>query len=299
MLVDKGLILEGGGMRAAYTAGVLDCFLDEKIYFENIYGVSAGVCHASSYVSQQKKRAIHVITDFTDDKKYAGIKSLMTTGNFFGVKMIYDLIPNKLIPFDYHTFKKSPMNLYAVVTNCHTGQAEYPQVQDAKKDMIYIRASSSLPLLAKMVYIKRVPYLDGGISDSIPLAHSIAAGNEKNVVVLTRPCDYKKNKDRLLPALNIVYRNYPKLIEAIATRHLRYNDTLKFIKDEEKKGTAFVIQPAKPLEIGRIENNREKLWELYQLGYNDAQKKMPELKRFITKKQRFKLFNFLKNILNK
>ena len=277
-----GLVLEGGGMRGVYTAGVLDFFIDKDIYFENTYGVSAGICHACSYLAKQRDRAYRVNVDYLDDKRYASFYSLVTTGDYFGVKMVYEDIPNKLYPFDKKTFEEYEGNLYSVVTNMKTGEAEYIKLKDMDKDIIYVRASSSLPLLARIIKVDGKEYLDGGIADSIPIEKAIKDGNEKNVVVLTQPNGYRKEKNKLLPIMKIKYKKYPNFINSMANRHINYNNSLDKIKEEEEKGNVFVIRPSESLDITRLEKNKYKLEALYNLGYNDAKKAYEKLLNFIS-----------------
>lgn len=278
-----GLVLEGGGMRGVYTAGVLDFFIDKDIFFENIYGVSAGICHACSYLSKQRNRAYRVMVDYLDDKRYASFYSLVTTGDYFGVKMIYDEIPNELYPYDKETFEKYKGNLYSVVTNMNTGKAEYIKLKDMDKDLIYVRASSSLPLLSRIVKVGDKEYLDGGIADSIPIKRAMEDGNKKNVVVLTQPKEYRKSKNKLLPVMKIKYKKYPNFVDAMANRHINYNNTLDMIEKEEKNGDVFVIRPSESLNITRLEKNKDKLESLYNLGFNDAKKVYYDLMKFISK----------------
>lgn len=278
-----GLVLEGGGMRGVYTAGVLDFFIDKDIFFENIYGVSAGICHACSYLSKQRNRAYRVMVDYLDDKRYASFYSLVTTGDYFGVKMIYDEIPNELYPYDKETFEKYKGNLYSVVTNMNTGKAEYIKLKDMDKDLIYVRASSSLPLLSRIVKVGDKEYLDGGIADSIPIKRAMEGGNKKNVVVLTQPKEYRKSKNKLLPVMKIKYKKYPNFVDAMANRHINYNNTLDMIEKEEKNGNVFVIRPSESLNITRLEKNKDKLESLYNLGFNDAKKSYDDLMKFISK----------------
>lgn len=278
-----GLVLEGGGMRGVYTASVLDFFIDKDIFFENIYGVSAGICHACSYLSKQRNRAYRVMVDYLDDKRYASFYSLVTTGDYFGVKMIYDEIPNELYPYDKETFEKYKGNLYSVVTNMNTGKAEYIKLKDMDKDLIYVRASSSLPLLSRIVKVGDKEYLDGGIADSIPIKRAMEGGNKKNVVVLTQPKEYRKSKNKLLPVMKIKYKKYPNFVDAMANRHINYNNTLDMIEKEEKNGNVFVIRPSESLNITRLEKNKDKLESLYNLGFNDAKKAYDDLMKFISK----------------
>lgn len=279
--MNTGLILEGGGMRGVYTAGVLDFFMEKDLYFKDCYAVSAGACHAISYFSKQRGRSIKVNLDYLHDKRYCSVNSLIKTGDMFGVDMIYNIIPNKLVLFDYDTYNKFDGNFYSVVTNCETGEAEYLRINDARKDIDAVRASSSLPLLSRIVEINGKKYLDGGISDSIPIRKSIEDGHEKNVVVLTRDKSYRKEKSKLLPVFKIKYKKYPKFLKAVENRYRVYNKTLDFIDEEKKKNKAFVIQPKYHVSIGRLEKDKEKLRALYKQGYNDARDCYDDLIKFI------------------
>ena len=222
-MIEAGLVVEGGGMRGVYTAGVLDYFMEKNLYFDDCYGVSAGACHISSYVSKQIGRSIKVTLDYINDKRYCSVNSLIKTGDMFGVEMLYDLIPNKLELYDYDTFNKFKGNFYSVVTNCKTGKAEYIKIKDMKKDIIAVRASSSLPLLSRIVEINGKEYLDGGITDSIPIKKSIKDGHKKNVVILTRDKTYRKSKPKFLSFFKLKYKKYPNLVKAIENRYKIYS----------------------------------------------------------------------------
>ncbi|MEA4816144.1 MAG: patatin family protein [Lachnospiraceae bacterium] len=276
-----GLVLEGGGMRGIFSAGVLDAFLDYGISFENCIGVSAGACHACSFLAGQRERSFKISTEYLNDKRYCSLHSLITTGDLFGVDMSYNLIPRVLNPIDNEAFLKNPTVFQAVVTNCKTGEAEYPFIKDLFKDLIYIRASSSLPGFSRMVEIDGIRYLDGGITDSIPLRQSIKEGCAKNVVVLTQVRDYRKEPMSMKNFFTRKYRRYPKLVSAMERRHEMYNDTLDFIAGEEKAGRAFVIAPPHPLGLKRIEKDAKKMKESYDTGYNEAKRLIPEIKAFL------------------
>jgi len=281
-----GLILEGGGMRGSFTAGVLDFFMEKGLEFKDCYGVSAGSCHGCNYISKQIGRSLEVSTKFLKDKRYCGMYSLLTTGDLFGVKMSYDIIPNVLIPFDYEAFLKCKTVFYAVVTNCKTGKAEYKQIKDLRKDMIAIRASSSLPLVSRMVKIDHEKYLDGGLADSIPIKESIKNGNDYNIVVLTRDKEYRKEPNKLMIMHYLRYFRYRELTKTIKNRHIKYNETLQFIDQEEASGKAFVIRPQLPLEIKRAERNEEKVKLGYQQGYETAEKAYDSLIEFLEKQKK-------------
>lgn len=278
-----GLVLEGGGMRGLYTAGVLDFFIDHDLYTDGVIGVSAGACHACSYVSKQRGRAYRTNTDYLKNKHYMSFRSLLTTGDLFGAKFVYDDIPNKLNLYDYEAFNKSGIKLYAVCTNLESGKAEYLPCINMKQDVINIRASASLPLLSKTVEIEGKKLLDGGVSDSIPVKRFQEMGYDKNIIVLTQCKSYRKGKNNLLPIIRKTYRKYPNFIKTIEQRHVIYNRTLDEISLMEKAGSVFVIRPSSSVEISRLEKNKENLTALYDQGYQDAKDRYEALQQFIAK----------------
>ena len=281
-MFDAGLVLEGGGMRGIYTAGALDCLIENNIYFRDIFAVSAGACHACSYVSKQKGRAYKANITYLGDKRYASFRNLLKEGNYFAENFVYHEIPDSLIPLDTDEMKNSGMNFYAAVTNCRTGEAEYLLVEDYDTGAEIVRASSALPYLSKEISLGDDLYLDGGISDAIPILHSIKSGNEKNLIILTRDKEYIKPKSRASALNKIRYRKYPKLTEAMNSKHSEYNNTLSLIRVLEASGRAAVIRPKSPPEVSRLEKNTNKLKNLYEQGYKDASEKLTEITTIMT-----------------
>lgn len=271
-MYQAGLVLEGGGMKGVYTAGVLDFFMDKGILFSSVYGVSAGACHMCSYLSGQRGRALDISIDYLDSKRYCGVESLVMTGDFFNADMCYHLIPEYLYPYDYEAFQRYEGKAYSVVTDIVSGRPAYLRIRDMKEDIDMIRASASLPLVARNVKIGEKYYLDGGISDSIPLQKSVVDGNVKNVVVMTKEMGFvrKPTSPSQLTLIKARYYKYPKVYELMAERHITYNETLAYIERQQLNGQAFVIRPKKKNDVGRIEKDIEKLKKLYEEGYQDA-----------------------------
>lgn len=280
-MYQAGLVLEGGGMKGMYTAGVLDFFLDKGIEFSRVYGVSAGACHMCSYLSKQRGRSLDVGIDYLDSKKYCSAWSLLTTGDLFNVKTSYHLIPEYLNPYDYAAFNRYEGKAYAVVTNIVTGRPEYLRIKDMKKDIDAIRASASLPLVSRNVKIDGKLYLDGGISDAVPIRKSILDGNRKNVVILTKEEGYTRKPSAHLELIRLRYLNYPKVYELMAQRHIVYNEMLAYLEEQQENGQAFVIRPKKKSDVGRIEKDAEKLKALYEEGYRDAQECFEPLQNYL------------------
>lgn len=280
-MLQTGLVLEGGGMKGVYTAGVLDFFLDKGVEFSAVYGVSAGACCMASFLSKQRKRAYDVTVDYLETKRYCGVRSLLTTGDLFQVDTAYHLIPEYLNPYDHETFKQYEGRAYSVATDIATGRPEYFRIRDMREDMDKIRASASLPLVSRNVKIGGRYYLDGGISDAIPLQKSIMDGNRKNVVVMTKERGYVRKPTRQLALFRARYRKYPRVAELMAEYHIRYNRQVEYIERLEREGKVFVLRPGQASGVGRVEKDAEKLRTLYERGYQDAAEHYEALMQYL------------------
>lgn len=276
-----GLVLEGGGMKGLYTAGVLDFFLDKDIMCSSVYGVSAGACSMCSYLSKQRGRTRDINIDYVDSRNYCGVRSLLTSGDLFNATMLYHLIPDYLHPYDHKAFAAYEGKAYSVATNIVTGRPEYFRIRDMRADIEKIRASASLPLVSRNVKIEGKYYLDGGLSDSIPLQKSIMDGNQKNIVVMTKEVGYVRQPSSHLALIKARYLKYPKVAELMAERHINYNDQVAYIERQQADGRAFVIRPRFPSEVGRVEKDADKLRALYQQGYEEAEACYEELRAYL------------------
>ncbi|MBU5487590.1 patatin family protein [Clostridium sp. MSJ-8] len=277
-----GLVLEGGGQRGIYTAGVLDVLMENDIYVDGVIGVSAGAIRASSYVTKQIGREYKYTMDYCKDKRYMSIYSLIKTGDIVGKEFCYSIIPKELNKFDYEGFRKSDIDYYVTCSNLETGEAEYIKCTDLdnERDSDYLRASASLPLVSTIVEVDGKKLLDGATCDSIPVMAFRKMGYLKNIVVLTRPKGYKKSKEKMMNIIKRKYKKYPKYIKRCAERHEMYNKTLKDIKKLEDKKEAIVIAPSKNIKISRMEKNTKKLQELYELGRKDALDNLEKIQKF-------------------
>ena len=280
-----GLVLEGGAMRGLFTAGVLDVMLDNDIKIDAIVGVSAGALFGPNYFSKQKGRVLRYMSKYIKDKRYISYRNLLFTGNIVSKRFAYYKVQTKLDKFDNEEFKKANKEYKAVATNVITGKCEYLEIKDAFKDMEKLRASSSVPVVSKMVKIEGKKYLDGAISNSIPVDKFIEEGFDKIIVVLTRPFNYKKDplNSKKLKMINFKYKKYPKLIEAMKNRYKVYNDTLEKIKLLEKEGKIFVIRPQENININIVERDANKLKEAYELGVNETKEALNKLKKYLDK----------------
>ena len=278
-----GLVLEGGGMRGLFSAGVLDALLELKdLSINGIVGVSSGALFGVNYVSKQKERAVRYNKKYADDKRYMGLYSWITTGNAVNKDFAFYELPYKLDVFDNETFKKAKTDFYVVMTNVESGKPEYVLIEDAFAQMEYLRATSALPFASKIIEINGKKYLDGGISDSIPIDFCESLGYDKIIAVLTRPeGTYKEDKLGFL--YKLVYRKYPNLVNSLLNMATDYEKVLAKIKDLENKGKIFVVRPPEVLKIGRLEKNRDKIQKVYDTGLNTGLKELDNIVKYLNK----------------
>lgn len=265
-----GLVLEGGGVRGIYTAGVLDVFMEHGLSFDGVIGVSAGAIHGCSYLSGQKGRSIRYYRKYVSDPRFMSWRSWIRTGDVVGADFCYHELPDRLDVYDYEAFLRNPTPFYIVCTDLETGKPAYIRLTDMRAQIEYLRASASLPYFSRIVELDGHKYLDGGCSDSIPLEAFQRLGYGRSVVILTRDAAYRKSPElRALPGL--VYRRYPAFAETLLTRHTMYNRQTEYVEACVQDGSAFVIRPSKPLEIGRLEKDPEKVQQVYGQGRADAE----------------------------
>lgn len=280
------LVLEGGATRGIFTSGALDYLMERDLYFSDVIGVSAGSCNAVDYVSRQpgRTRDCMIPTD-KEGKYYYGIRDFVKEKSLMNMDLIFDKYPKELLPFDFETYFNSEINCQIVTTNCLTGKAEY-MTEDSDNDrlMKLCRASSSMPLLTPIVNIDNVPYLDGGLADSVPIRRAQQMENEKIVVILTKNQGYRKSV--LSPTMQRVYKraykSYPNLIRTIFRRSFEYNKTMNYLDQLEKRDEIFILRPqVKP--VSRLERNKETLHAFYEHGYKYTERKFDDLMEYLEK----------------
>lgn len=280
-----GMVLEGGALRGIFTAGVLDVLLENNIKIDGIIGVSAGALFGANYFSKQKGRAFKYNKKYLGDKRYISTKSLLLTGNLVNKDFAYYKITKELEPFDNDTFIKNNKDYYATATNIETGLPTYFKITNVYNQLEELRASSAMPFASKLVKINNGKYLDGGISDAIPLNKCINLGYEKIIVILTQPIDYRKKplSKKQLRMINLKYHKYPNLINTMKQRYINYNNTLEQIIDMENKKEIFVIRPPQRINIPITSKDTTKIQEVYNMGISECIKNISLLKEYLNK----------------
>lgn len=279
-----GLVVEGGGMKCAYGAGIMDAFLDEGITFDYCIGVSGGSGNVASYLAGQRGRNLRFFTDHIHSPDYFGLKSLLKTGDLFGLEYIYGDLTRRdgEDPLDFPALMKNPAEYEVVVTNALTGKPEYyGREMMQQDDYRLIMASSAIPVACHPVELNGTPYFDGGLTDAVPVRRAMERGCEKLVVLLTKNRDYVRKPQGMRGLYRRVCRRYPRIVDAIDRRHEVYNDNLRDVFSLEREGTAFVFAASEPIHVGTYSMKEEAERALYDLGLRDFAARKAELLEFL------------------
>lgn len=279
----SSIILEGGTFRPVFSAGVMDALLDNDIMFPYCIGVSAVITNGFSYISKQKERSYRILKNYRHDKRYIGAVNFLKCRSIFGLDFAFDEVPNKLDPFDFETFNKYDGKILVGVTNAETGKSEYMDGKELDEKCTMIRATCAIPLFFPPIKINNTDYFDGGLCDPIPIQKAINDGNKKHLIILTRPKGYVKTLSKgNVAAAKILNKKYPKLKDTFLTRHLQYNETVKFCEQLEAEGKAIILRPTSVDGIDSFEKDLNKITHAYEHGYNMAINRIDEIRSLLT-----------------
>lgn len=277
-----GVVFEGGGFRGLYTEGVYDTWLEQGISATHVIGVSAGATLGCNYKSRQIGRALRYNKRFCRDPRYMGLKSLITTGNFFSRDFAFGRLPWEFDVFDTPTYAANPMHFTGVATDVETGEAVYHGLNAGDTvDVEWMRASSAIPGLSRPVELEGRKLLDGGMADSIPFRWMLDQGYERCVVVCTQPAGYRKEPNELMPVLRVLLRRYPALVELLANRHERYNAQLDELAELERAGKVFVIRPSESVKVPITIKDPAELDRVYEVGRRDGAATLDALRAYL------------------
>lgn len=265
------LVLEGGTFRPLFSCGIMDALLDNDIHFPYVIGVSAGISDGVSYVSKQNRRNYDIIINHRHDKRYLGLRNFFTDKSLFGIKFVYETIPESVFPFDWDTYMANPAKVVVGVTNAQSGESEYLDGKTFDKKFTMLKATCALPLMFPAIKIGEKYYYDGGVSDPIPAKKAYDDGNKKMLIILTRPKGYKKELSKVnVLASKQLKRKYPKFSNLLLTRHNIYNSKVEYCERLEKEGKALILRPTEEIQIDSLEKDLSKIDKIYRFGYDLA-----------------------------
>lgn len=282
---DTALIIEGGGMRASYTAGIINTFLREKIYFDYVTGISAGASCCVNYISLDMDRTKKSFVDIVKDKNFGGWRNFAKGKGFFNSDYLYEEmgLRGNAMPFDFKTFKANSADFRIGAYEINKGELHYWSKKDVKeiKDLMKIvRASSSMPFFMPATKVFNGEYLDGGVMGGIALDIAKEEGYKKFFIIRTREKSYRKAPSKHEAVIRNYFKKYPKLSDAILTRYERYNQTLEEIEDLESSGKALVVYPEKML-VSSMDRDYKKLNCNYNCAYEQGKKEVERWKEFL------------------
>lgn len=285
---DTALIFEGGGFRAAYTAGMANVLLERGIYFNSVYGLSAGASHSVDYLSRDQNRVRRAFVDLAGDNHAGGFKALLQGEGYFNADYDYlGCVEDGFLPFDWETFATNPAQIRIQSFEADTGRTVSftRESMDCFEHMMYcVRASSTLPLLMNPIKINGHLMFDGGLGVGAGLPTHLAEmdGFERFFFVATRPAGYRKEAPSR--SMRRIYQRlgqrYPKLEEALLTRHLRYNAAMDHLESLERDGRAFVVRPD-TMPIKSTTLDVAALYQAYELGHAQALRELSRWEEFL------------------
>jgi predicted patatin/cPLA2 family phospholipase len=277
------LVLEGGGMRGVYSAGVLEAFSEaggirgtigaqgeSALHFDAVVACSAGACVAASYLAGQPRRNRQVYLDFLDGEKLVRFRRLLTGGSVMDIDYLAQDVTLRLCPLDLDALRRSPVPLYIGVTDCDTGESRY--LTSHEDDLVTaIRATCSLPFFSR----KEIPYqgrlyVDGGVSDPVPVGKAIELGATEVVLVLTSPIERRGRKRSALAIFDRLFSSSPAIRRSLLERHLRYRDAARLLESPPDGVRIDVVRPSRSLPVRRTTTRRSLLEEACNLGLRDG-----------------------------
>lgn len=281
MIEKVGLVAEGGGTKAAYSAGVLKCFLEHDIILPYCVGISAGCEILLSYVSKQIDRIEVTGIEAPCQKDAVGIRPFIKEGGVFGIEATNEFIESR-VPLDLKALQESETAMDIGLYNIKTHKVEYFDKSYIDEEQTLVKASCALLLLAKPYMFRNEKYMDAGLVDMISIDQSIRRGNEKHIIISTKEEGYvrKPAPNYQLWLTKKVYKD-DQIVEDLKHRHERYNEQWSKIVQLEKEGKALVLRPHKDLGVSRYTTDPKKLRPWFQLGYDETLKQLDEIKKFL------------------
>lgn len=264
------LVLEGGGLRGAYTAGCISWLIDNKIHIDNAYGISTGAWYMCCFLHQDTSLIKELSLNYINDKQNMGLKSLFKGKGIFNFKNLLKQLTEKTT-FNLDSIKNTDVNAKVGLYNLNEGKTLYYPIKELTMD--HLVAACSLPLLSKVVDVNGTKFLDGGITKMIPIEEAVNDKNDSFIVITTKPADFvrKPSNGFVVWLMKKKYKKYKNIGEDYSVRDKNYYDQLSLIKKLSNSGLALYRFPTKHSDVTRLKATKEQLEELYNLGYQDME----------------------------
>ena len=268
-------------MRGAYTAGCLSWLVDEGIEFDSAYGISTGAVHLCNFLLKDKKNLFDFSTKYIADIRAIGVRAFLRCGRIVDYDFLFDELLNKTLHFSLEPLKDYPRNAKIGLYDLDDGKTNYYPVNTVDSDLL--KAACTLPIIGKIVDHNNNHYLDGGISDMIPIEIAKEEGNTRFLIITTKPLDYerKPSKPFVNSVMGAMFKKYPSVIEDYKVRHLNYYKQIAAINELVEKKEAIYRYPTETIKVSRLGGNKEDLVRLYELGRADMEKQRNEIYKLL------------------
>lgn len=280
-----GLVLEGGGIRGAYTAGALSWLAEQGITFEYNVGISTGAAYLALHMSGETEIARRMSTGFAVDPQNVGLKALLHCGRFVDGERIFHHYLKEVQGFRTEKLRASELCMETGVYDLEQEKTVYYSNRDMDDDMVLIRAGCSLPIASEVVEFKGHKLLDGGITQMIPIERALEQGCTRCLIITTKPAGFvRKPASRFVCFLmRIAFRKYPSILRDYKVRHLNYYKQMSLIRSLVDSGKALQIAPSSLIKVNRFKGDLEKCQLMYRMGYEDMQARKEEIIAFLSK----------------
>jgi len=264
------LVVEGGGMRGIFSAGVLDSFGNAEFDpFDFYVGVSAGACNLASHLAGQYGRNFHIYSTYSITPEFISLKKYLRGGHFMDLDWLWEsTIRDYRLDLKriFGKLKKEKKEYILGVTSLDTGRSVYLN-PDAENLEHLLKISSAIPLLYRgTLSIDSGNALDGGIADPIPVLEAYRRGAKKITVIRSRPSGYVKKKNGMEFLLPVIFRKHPALARTLINRPDIYMESVAFINNPPDDVKIVEIAPPPDMAADRVTKNLKILRETYNTG---------------------------------
>lgn len=275
------LVLEGGGMRGAYTAGVLTYLLEKNVTFDYGVGISAGAMNLSSFWMKREDYLKEVAVHYMSDSANVGMKPLLREGTYVGYNHMFDELLAKVVKYDLSLLNNTPSNFEIGLFNMQENRNDW--LSKHELNLTNLKAACTLPIAGKPVHINGYDYMDGGIVTMVPIGRSIEKGNDKHFVIITKDSEYVRNPEPKieLTACKMLYKKTPGIVERLKVRHQVYYNEMETVEKMVNDGTAFLMRPTSKIPVARFKGDQEGLKACFELGIHDAKARWDEIAVFL------------------
>jgi predicted patatin/cPLA2 family phospholipase len=280
-----GLVLEGGGVRGAYTVGALTWLKDNHISFDYSVGISSGAVYLACFLADKMEAAKNMSTKYAAGPECVGIQALLKEGHYVAYKYIFNVCLKEKEGLSMAPLRAAKPDMEVGAYDLGKGETCWFGPEDLDDDLDLLRATCALPIASAVVEYKGRRLLDGGITKMIPIERAVEQGCTKVMVITTKPADFvRKPASKFIRfMMKRIYKDYPKVEEDYQVRHINYYKQMTMIKDMVADNKAILMYPSETVKVNRFKGDEEKCLQLYNLGYADMEKRKDEILAFMKK----------------